>query len=713
MAGLLLVFLLYWIASLPGLHALTNQCSTTSCSSASKGTKSCSATVTKDFWAGNPVNNAPTTSPTGLIQMVPDVCEPGFEPFDGRCYSYSMGTFGAPVNVGGLNKPQALTWEAAEAMCQTFSADAYFGGCHLASINTPRENCFVYEKITGSPSFAVPTSSPTKGLIKDNRAFNDYNGCHSNNYGLGDSAQTNGVCWLGLDQKSGTEGLAYAWNDASRYDRRPYRSGGFSPWAGDETTAIINCFNSATGEMCKASSSSFYYEPNNIAGGKEDCTQIWDRTSSVGEWNDEPCANVYPYVCNKLARCLPGFYRSVVYKGMPVRRNPALVDWGIDTSYSKGLCTQCAAGTFHLQNAISNYEAICSFCPAGYHGVAGETKALCTAICPVGKYCPMGTPSSNVPLCQAGTYNPSQGKSSQDDCLVAQAGYYSVAGASAQTKCPTGRCGFPAAQTATCQNACPSGYYCLAGTGCLDQSVTVERLPQPCGSISKYSASGQSACTNALAGEYTYGQTETTRMGVLACPPGYWCSGGVQTPCPLGTYNALGSQSVPGSCQACTAGYFCPLASTSPIQQVCAPFAGNATMYYCPAGTTARLVVSNNYYSTDAAGSALTRSGQAPCTTAQICINGVAYDKLVWDSTSCSAISIAENQATPQVKTIAAVLNTNLTGYTVNYTMSNFGLAADLVASLGSGPCNPNLAGNNAPYSNKGIFALSPAGRSR
>ncbi|KAH9247360.1 hypothetical protein BASA81_015077 [Batrachochytrium salamandrivorans] len=107
--------------------SVTPKCSRTKCTD----TSDCQSTLTFDFWAGNPVNNAPTLSPTGLIQMVPDVCESGFEPFDGRCYAYSLGAFGAPVNVSGLNRPQALNWAAAEAMCQTFSADAYFGGATL------------------------------------------------------------------------------------------------------------------------------------------------------------------------------------------------------------------------------------------------------------------------------------------------------------------------------------------------------------------------------------------------------------------------------------------------------------------------------------------------------------------------------------------------------------------------------------------------------
>jgi hypothetical protein len=55
-----------------------------------------------------------------------------------------------------------------------------------------------------------------------------------------------------------------------------------------------------------------------------------------------------------------------------------------------------------------------------------------------------------------------------------------------------------------------------------------------------------------------------------------------------GKYNDLSSQTFDVACELCAGEYFCPTASTSPLQQVC--FDGDptiATTYFCPKGTLA------------------------------------------------------------------------------------------------------------------------------
>lgn len=403
-----------------------NQCSRTACTNSNDG--SCTGALVFNFWSGNNTVTRPVAyDSNGLIQRPPDVCQYGWQAFDGRCFAYSLGTFGARTTATppGLGEASVTTWANAEAICAkaVYSADAFYGGSHLASVHTLRENCFLHEIIAGHPMFQVPTTTPTTGpaiLVNDKRSFNDRNGCHSNNLGGGGSLNAQGTCWIGLDQKAGTEGIAYGWNDLTKYDRRPQRNNGFTPWAGSSSAA--SCWNPTTGDM---NSCSYYYEPNNIAGGTEDCTQIWDRDGTQGEWNDEPCTNNYPYFCSKIARCRPGYSRTVVFNGMPVRKNMSIFDFGIDSRlYNMGVCSQCAPGKYHPQDSINNYESDCSFCNAGRYGIAGEITAQCTATCPPGSYCPIGTGVTSIPSCPAGTYNPNTGASSISACLNAPPGQW-------------------------------------------------------------------------------------------------------------------------------------------------------------------------------------------------------------------------------------------------------------------------------------------------
>jgi hypothetical protein len=68
------------------------------------------------------------------------------------------------------------------------------------------------------------------------------------------------------------------------------------------------------------------------------------------------------------------------------------------------------AGTYHPQNGPANYEASCFTCPEGLFGTKGDVGPTCTAICPAGNFCPAGTPNTDIPQCQAGTYSFLEGK---------------------------------------------------------------------------------------------------------------------------------------------------------------------------------------------------------------------------------------------------------------------------------------------------------------
>jgi hypothetical protein len=149
------------------------------------------------------------------------------------------------------------------------------------------------------------------------------------------------------------------------------------------------------------------------------------------------------------------------------------------------------------------------------------------------------------------------------------------------------------------------------------------------------------------AGYYSAGGTETTRQYIIPCPPGRFCVGGIMFNCSAGTYSANGSSTsacdglctagyycpikstsptqvpcpagrfgVPGMASSlcagsCNAGYFCPSASTSPYQYMC-----GADTVYCPRGSGAPLSVQHNYYSTG--GDKFTRMSQALCNTSTL-----------------------------------------------------------------------------------------------
>ena len=102
----------------------------------------------------------------------------------------------------------------------------------------------------------------------------------------------------------------------------------------------------------------------------------------------------------------------------------------------------------------------------------------------------------------------------------------------------------------------------------------------------------------------------TTGNSCKSCPSGYTCSGGLVCP-------KKGSVT-------CSAGYYLKANATS-----CSACGGNN--YYCPGGTfnvsssdQGRNTVSSGHYSTG--GTSTTRTGQAQCTGATYCTNGVKYN---------------------------------------------------------------------------------------
>ncbi len=73
----------------------------------------------------------------------------------------------------------------------------------------------------------------------------------------------------------------------------------------------------------------------------------------------------------------------------------------------------------------------------------------------------------------------------------------------------------------------------------------------------------------------------TFRSSAHPCPPGFYCSGGVRLPCPVGRYGSASALSLPACSGPCKGGYFCPLGSLSPTERACGSAGSEA---YCPEG---------------------------------------------------------------------------------------------------------------------------------
>lgn len=206
--------------------------------------------------------------------------------------------------------------------------------------------------------------------------------------------------------------------------------------------------------------------------------------------------------------------------------------------------------------------------------------------CPAGFYCPPGATAARS--CPSGTYNSQTGSDSMSDCQVTPAGYYSIENATAVTGlCAPGHyC--PAGSTGDSEVPCPSRHYrlehgagsqrecslCVAGGYCQLGSVapvvcpegffcpTGVSDPEPCGQGTFGNTTGLRAstdCTQCSPGMYCDGYGLTEPHG--PCDPGYFCLFGSNSSTPRSLYSGFG---LPNADE-CPVGYYCPLATATPI----------------------------------------------------------------------------------------------------------------------------------------------------
>ena len=218
---------------------------------------------------------------------------------------------------------------------------------------------------------------------------------------------------------------------------------------------------------------------------------------------------------------------------------------------------------------FSNNGTACVTCPAGW--TCSNTSNSSTNVgCPIGTSCEQwSSNATSCTNCLAGTYNSIVG----GVCLTCPTN-----NASCSTSNFVCKPGF--SNTGTACAPCPAGFAC-SGT-----------VNTPC-AVGTFSLTGQTTCTNCLAGTYTNltgksncitcppnsvcatGGTSATATGLtslvcmpgfsntgtacVSCPNGFGCSGTVNTPCAAGTYSQGGLV----TCSNCGTGTYTPLTGQS------------------------------------------------------------------------------------------------------------------------------------------------------
>lgn len=125
--------------------------------------------------------------------------------------------------------------------------------------------------------------------------------------------------------------------------------------------------------------------------------------------------------------------------------------------------------------------------------------------------------------------------------------------------------------------------------------------PVPCGDVTLYCPPVSLAPVTVTPGYYTAPATgvvtnSTNTMGQrVECPPGYYCAGGVQTPCPPGTFQSGLRKTSESDCRSCLLGFFCPAGTAAPVP------CGNDTVY-CPPGSKEPLLAGPGLFTDGAPG---------------------------------------------------------------------------------------------------------------
>ena len=282
--------------------------------------------------------------------------------------------------------------------------------------------------------------------------------------------------------------------------------------------------------------------------------------------------------------------------------------------------TKCEPGWYCV-------DGVRTKCPVGRYGTTEElSHSNCTAECPSGYYCPLGSPDPIA--CPAGTYGATTGLSDVACTGRCQAGHYCPTGSTAvnQTRCRAGIYGAEEGLTnSQCSPVCePDGgtghpnstdivgegrfcqvRHCWAGYYCREASTSP--IHNECGDASVYCPPSSSYPTPVDYGYYTVGHESVrgemqvqgdarVRFSQEQCERGHYCEQGVKYECPMGYYGGDLGLTDPLCSGMCDPGYICSTASPVKDQQVC----GTSAAVYCPEGSYENITVPAGYYSVGA-----------------------------------------------------------------------------------------------------------------
>jgi len=404
-----------------------------------------------------------------------------------------------------------------------------------------------------------------------------------------------------------------------------------------------------------------------------------------GSADEKPAWVVYDGTTNLNGQCPVGSYCPL---GSPGPKACAAGQY--QDAPGNALCKPCPHGygcTSVGTGILTNDKK----CMEGYVCISGSTSLAPTDTiqgkpCPIGFYCPVGTPIEQ--RCADGTYQPLAAQGTCNPCTAGKICYYRR-GEAAMTYqdcppyyycpagskyvgllCPKGRtsnagivglkapndcalCGkgkycVDAEKDTTAADQCAAGYYCESGA--TSPTPANEQYAKPCrpGFYCDMGAQDEvqcpagkfrgdpgarsiDECTVCLPGQYCARGNPVP----FECPTGHYCPLGSSQPqkCPVGTYNSLQSQKQKYNCLSCPAGYFCKNTALSTYDGSSCPPSS-----YCLERATAAISCLAGFYITGAGRSA---DDCRPCAKNYYCPSGSSEQVRCPDGHECPELSPA------------------------------------------------------------------------
>lgn len=302
------------------------------------------------------------------------------------------------------------------------------------------------------------------------------------------------------------------------------------------------------------------YSPYNHRGllheDMDNCNGKFDEHGEYGYYSKP----TFPY----LVGCIgPGLYslseEHSTLEALPTdvhtnRKFAACPGGYVPTSlFDSNACEACPAGRY----TTATYKKA---------GQAISVEDGCRMVCPQGHYCPKA--SSKPIKCPAGRFGSSMGMADVKCSGTCRAGYFCPAGSTQYDQFPCGKSSYYCPQGQPARLLVDRGFFsvpeepvgsfqfrvdqvqCGPGTYCVDGL----RFPCPAGRFGTQLELSARNCSG-------------------ICPTGHYCPLSSPDPifCPAGTYGAVTGLENPECSGLCEPGYFCPQGSTKADQMPCAP----------------------------------------------------------------------------------------------------------------------------------------------